>query len=282
MYGLPTAELEKVLLNWLYQSGFNVQRTQLRSGIVRLSLTRPAEKWQLILKTHSALATEVQSILLDKADRKSITYQKMAGHISAYIQGGAPKKESTNQLIPSAVLSQIGAVVCVRSKSKDTTTQHSGLIVDTAGLILSTIHDVEDFRDIKINLYNGHELRGEFVKKDFDRDLALIDIRSGLDSSISLAKGRNLLGMGERVYSIGCPVNLVGTVFPGLINGPPRRVDQQTYWQVNMEIHPGSSGSPVFDARGKLVGIVKGRYRGSHSIGFLIPLETMIAFVKER
>jgi serine protease Do len=58
-------------------------------------------------------------------------------------------------------------------------------------------------------------------------------------------------------------------------------VDKLTYWQVNMEIHPGSSGSPVFDVQGNLVGIVKGRYRGTKSIGFLIPLETIIAFVKE-
>jgi serine protease Do len=87
--------------------------------------------------------------------------------------------------------------------------------------------------------------------------------------------------MGERVFSVGCPVNLFGTVFPGIINGPPRRVKEQTYWQVNMEIHPGSSGSPVFDVQGNLVGIVKGRYRGTNSIGFLIPLETIITFVKK-
>jgi serine protease Do len=46
-----------------------------------------------------------------------------------------------------------------------------------------------------------------------------------------------------------------------------------------MEIHPGSSGSPVFDANGRLVGIVKGRYRGTNSIGFVIPLETITSFM---
>jgi serine protease Do len=86
--------------------------------------------------------------------------------------------------------------------------------------------------------------------------------------------------MGEKVYSVGCPMDLVGSVFPGIINGPPRRVNELTYWQVNMEIHPGSSGSPVFDVQGNLVGIVKGRYRGTQTIGFLIPIETIIAFVK--
>jgi serine protease Do len=153
--------------------------------------------------------------------------------------------------------------------------------VDTQGLVLSTIHDVETFHDIKVTLYDGREITGDVIKKDINLDLALIDIGSGVEDAISLAEGRNLLGMGERVYSVGCPVNLVGSVFAGIINGPPRRVNELTYWQVNMEIHPGSSGSPVFDVQGNLVGIVKGRYRGTQSIGFLIPLETIIAFVKE-
>jgi serine protease Do len=153
--------------------------------------------------------------------------------------------------------------------------------VDKQGLVLSTIHDVETFDDITVTLYDGREIKGDVIKKNTEQDLALINIGGGLDSAISLAEGRNLLGMGESVYSVGCPINLVGSVFPGIINGPPRRVDKLTYWQVNMEIHPGSSGSPVFDVQGNLVGIVKGRYRGTQSIGFLIPLETIFAFVKE-
>jgi serine protease Do len=207
--------------------------------------------------------------------------EQMAAYIAEYIQGAAEKKEVSNQVIPPAVLSQIGSVVCLTTKSNKKNAQQTGFVVDPQGLVLTTIHDVETFHNIIAILYDGHELRGKVVKKNFDQDLALIDIRAELDNAVSLVQGRNLLGMGERVYSVGCPINLVGSVFPGIINGPPRRVDKLTYWQVNMEIHPGSSGSPVFDVQGNLVGIVKGRYRGTKSIGFLIPLETIIAFVKE-
>ena len=85
--------------------------------------------------------------------------------------------------------------------------------------------------------------------------------------------------MGERVFSIGCPNNLWGTLSPGTINGPPRLVNVRPLWQVEMNIYPGSSGSPVFDAQGQLVAMVKGRYRGTSTVGFLTPLETMIAFL---
>jgi len=47
------------------------------------------------------------------------------------------------------------------------------------------------------------------------------------------------------------------------------------------QVQSGSSGSPVFDAQGNLVAIVKGRYRGTESVGFLIPLATIIESAKE-
>ena len=281
LYALSVTELEKTLLDWLSKTGFDTQRTKLDKDGVRLTITRPAEQWQIVLKPRSASTTEIRASSATNALKRGATMEQMAAYIAEYIQGAAEKKEVSNQVIPPAVLAQIGSVVCLNTQSNKKNSQHTGFVVDPQGLVLTTIHDVETFHDITVTLYDGRELAGDVIKKNTDQDLALINIRTGLESAVSLVEGRNLLGMGERVYSVGCPINLVGSVFPGIINGPPRRVDKLTYWQVNMEIHPGSSGSPVFDVQGNLVGIVKGRYRGTQSIGFLIPLETIIAFVKE-
>ena len=280
LYSLPISELEAIVLDWLTRSGFEIQRSRLKMGDVRLNITRPAEKWQIVIKPHSELITEIQAGTASSAPQPSTTIDRMATYIAKYILAPAEKKEVSNQVIPPTVLSQIGSVVCLTTQSNKKNSQHTGFVVDTQGLVLTTIHDVESFHDITVTLYDGRELAGDVIKKNTDQDLALINIRAGLENAVSLAEGRNLLGMGERVYSIGCPLNLVGSVFPGIMNGPPRRVNELTYWQVNMEIHPGSSGSPVFDVQGNLVGIVKGRYRGTQSIGFLIPIETIIAFVK--
>jgi serine protease Do len=103
-----------------------------------------------------------------------------------------------------------------------------------------------------------------------------------VQSFIALTKGRNQINPGENVFSVGCPANLIGTVHPGTISGPPRRAGQSLYWQVKMDIYPGSSGSPVLDENGRLIGIVKGRRRGTNTIGFLIPFETIIAFIQAR
>ena len=65
----------------------------------------------------------------------------------------------------------------------------------------------------------------------------------------------------------------------GIVEGPPAMVNGQPLWQVNMEVLPGSSGSPVFDQDGRLVGVVKGRYRGTETRGFLIPIDTILEFL---
>jgi serine protease Do len=184
--------------------------------------------------------------------------------------------------IPQNVLSLIEAVVCIEAVKGEKKEQYSGFFIDADGTIISTTHNLDDFDQFSVGLHDGRKLKGEVIKFDRHRDLSLIKVEFRSTSHVLFTRGRKNLQMGEQIYSLGCPMNLVGTVFTGIVNGPPRRVDDLTYWQVNMEIHPGSSGSPVFDVNGNLVGVVKGRYRGTHSIGFLIPLDAIVMFMSEK
>lgn len=188
----------------------------------------------------------------------------------------------SEQSVPSAVLSLKKSVVCIRAMTKNKPLQFSGLIIDKEGMIISTAHDLEGVRDVRVVLDDGTEIKGKIKKMDIDSDLALIRINSKINSTISLADSRNLLDNGERVYFIGCPMNHQGMIQSGIIDGLPRRVDSHPLWQVHMETLPGSSGSPVFDAHGNLVGVVKGRYRGTDLRGFVITIETIMEFLTER
>lgn len=281
LYPLPITELEGTLIGWLTHLGFEVRRTSLKMGRVQLTGVKAKENWQIFLKPHSPLATKVQARynVGDQPDEARL--HELWDYISRYTRGPTVKKWDAYQGIPTAVLSQIESVVCIRAKAQRGDIQLSGFIIDQDGLVICTAHDLKEVREIRVVVYDGRELQGQLVRMDPRRDLAFIDINMKSTTFISLAKGRNLLGMGERLYSVGCPVDLGGTVHSGIINGPPRLVNDLPLWQVNMQIHPGSSGSPVFDAQGNLVAIVKGRYRGTESIGFLIPFETIIEFVRE-
>lgn len=279
LYSLPIAEVESILSDWLSHLDFKVQCIPLDSGHVKLSAVRAQERWQIYLKAHSALATEVQVSRSGLTSKDHAMPREITAYLSGYIKALSVKKDNADQFIPPAVLSRIESVVCIKAKRGQENTQFSGFILNTEGLIISTTHDLETLQEIEVILHDGRELKGDLVKFDSHKDLALV--RADLESKhvVSLAKGRKLIDIGERVFTIGCPVNLIGTIYSGSVNGPPRRVKELPFWQVNMEIHPGSSGSPVFDANGRLVGIVKGRYRGTTSIGFVIPLETITSFI---
>jgi serine protease Do len=135
---------------------------------------------------------------------------------------------------------------------------------------------------LTVTLYDGREVEAKLLFRDPHADLSILQIALKTKTAIRLFEGRNLLGMGETIYSVGCPVKLRGTVYAGTINSPPRRMNDLPLWQVSMEIYHGSSGSPVFDENGKIVAMVKGRYRGTTTTGFLIPMETIFKFLKEK
>jgi serine protease Do len=282
LYSLPIAEMESILSGWLTQSGFTVQSTPMKMGQVKLTAARSGEQLVIYLKPHSALATEVRTGAIDSSATDSALPEKMAAYITGYISESEIHSKENMQPTPGPVLSQANATVCIQANSGDKKIQISGFFINPEGLIICTTHDLEGFQNIRVILHNSNQLRGELVKFDSNRDLALIQCRSETGNYINLHDGRSLPRLGERIYSIGCPVNLMGTIHAGLISGPPRKANRMPFWQARIDIQPGSSGSPVFDSQGKLIGMVKGRYRGTNSIGFLIPLETILSFVGER
>jgi serine protease Do len=279
IYSLEVGDMESILSDWLSQCGFRVNPSERYGGKVKLTAIKEQEHWQITLKPHSALETEVQVNPSGYAFKDGGMPREMAAYLAGYTKALSVKKDDTHQAIPPSVLSQIESVVCIKARRGENNTQFSGFILNSEGLILCTTHDLETLQEIKVILHDNQEFDGHLVKFDAHKDQALVRADVRPKRIVSLSMGRNLVEIGERVFSIGCPVNLIGTVYSGTVNGPPRRVEELPFWQVDMEIHPGSSGSPVFDNEGRFVGIVKGRYRGTTSIGFVIPLETITSFL---
>jgi serine protease Do len=273
-------ELEEVLSSWLVRSGFEVLRTSTPTG-VEVRGKKNEEEWVITLHPHSPLASQV-SVGYTVAGIPGHKLGSVWEYISLLPEAPAAEPQELNQAIPGSVLLQIRSSVCLKTNLEGKTFQASGFVVEEEGLIVCTAHNLKNSQEITVVLFDGREVPGQVKKIDFHRDLALIDINMKVTSSISLLQGRNLLGLGERLYSVGCPNNLVGTVQMGMINGPPRRVDGMPLWQAKMDIFPGSSGSPVFDMQGSLVAVVKGRFRGTEAMGFLIPMETLLDFIKEQ
>jgi len=281
IYPFPAAELKELICRRLKNSGFEISEIPLKDGRIRLEAMKANEGWRIILRPYSPLASQLEGEYTRHSQPDALKTQELFAYLARYAKGPFSEIEDLHQGVPTPVLSQNEFVVCIKAERENESLQLSGFIVDRKGLIMATTHDLKGIKETTVILFDGRQLKGQLIKTDLDRDLAIIKVNAQFNSFISLAKGRNLLGVGERVYSIGCPINLKGTIHSGVINAPPRLVNDLPLWQVNMQIFPGSSGSPVFDVQGNLVAIIKGRYRGTDSVGFLIPLETIREFLRE-
>ena len=279
----PLFELEAVLSQWLESNGFEVTHLPLPSGGMELVGNKEKQVWQIHLTPHSPLATEIRTSCTSggQSDRGA-TVQELWSYLSEYTADQFSLRKDVNQSVPTPVLANGESVVCIRAERDGETVQFSGFFIDRRGLILSTAHDLKGNQTITVTLHNGVEISGHLVGIDHYRDLALIEVRMMASAFLSPARGRDLLREHERLYLIGCPMNHRGAVRSGFVEGPPRRADNLPLWQVSMEILPGSSGSPVFDADGTLVAVTKGRFRGKDSIGFLIPLPTVMEFLRKK
>ena len=313
-YPLPITEMKDIISEWFGHWDFKISPTDPENNQVKFSAETQEETWEVSLSQQSPLATKVTirkqrgdvlksnrlrhwqnyiSKYLNDSDIESQDEQKESfsvnpnppkrseNFISKYDNAPDDKTPDIHQDVPAALSLLEKSIVCIKAVVRGEVYYASGFIVNENGLIVCTAHNFKGFEEISIILYNGREIPGRILRMDFHRDLTLIQVDEKLEDSIPLLNGRDTLTKGERLYSMSCPVNRNVIVSPGFFTAG-RNVNDLILWQVRMQINQGESGSPVFDENGNLVGIVTGRHRRMHSVGFLIPFGTLLEFVQEK
>jgi len=279
IYGMTATEAQEVVTEWLKNHEFEVFNQSSSDQSIDLVAEKNQQQLRVVARKHSPLAARIQIEALSKAARSSAAALQL--YLDGYINlPNHPPEPDTNG-IPMSVRSHYRAVACIYVADPDKEIQITGFVVDKAGLVLCTGHDLEIDQPVSLLLNGGHEIQGRVVKIDRLRDLALIKAAVLLDSVVPLHNGRFMLQNGDRLFAITCPSGGLAHIEAGFLDGPPRRVEGMPLWQVQMHISHGSSGSPVFDSQGRMAAIVKGRFRGTDSVGFLIPFEIILQFLEK-
>jgi S1-C subfamily serine protease len=168
--------------------------------------------------------------------------------------------------------------------------QGSGFILDKSGHVLTNYHVVEGAnRGIKVMLSNKRNYDARVVGTDQAHDLALLQIDAPNLQSVTLADSTEL-SVGQKVYAIGNPFGLSGTMTRGIISsirsirgaaGAPIEDAIQT----DAAINPGNSGGPLLNSRGEVIGIntmiASNGADQSSGIGFAIPINTAKAVLSD-
>ena len=134
----------------------------------------------------------------------------------------------------------------------------SGFFISDDGLLLTNNHVVGEARFVNVRLISGREIVGEVLRRDPKRDVALVLVEGTLYPTLPIRE--TPVNVTEEVYAIGTPQlrTLSQTVSKGSVSGfrnGIRGVRGQQLIQADVDIHGGSSGGPLLDAKGNLVGI---------------------------
>lgn len=146
----------------------------------------------------------------------------------------------------------------------------SGFVLDT-GAVVTNLHVIEaGGRGYvkEINSNTKHVIDG-FLRADALHDLAVLSVPSLAAPKLKLA-GDTPVAVGDTVYAVGNPRGLEGTFSQGIISAI-RRVDSDTIFQITAPISPGSSGGPVLNDRGEVIGIAFATFTGGQNLNFAVP-----------
>jgi S1-C subfamily serine protease len=161
--------------------------------------------------------------------------------------------------------------------------QGSGFVLDHAGHVLTNYHVIEGAnRGIQVMLSNKKTYSAKVVGSDRVHDLALLQINAPNLEPVTLANSSEL-AVGQKVYAIGNPFGLSGTMTRGIIssirsirNGDNPPIEDAI--QTDAAINPGNSGGPLLNSRGEVIGIntmiASNGAEQSSGIGFAIPINT--------
>lgn len=164
----------------------------------------------------------------------------------------------------------------------------SGVIIDRDGHILTNFHVVQGARQLEVTTSDKKKFRAQVVGTDPVDDVAVIQIKGDGLTAATLGDSRNL-EVGQKVYAIGNPFGLAGSMTRGIISSlrpvrGPNGVYMDEAIQTDAAVNPGNSGGPLLDSHGNVIGLntfILSPAGQSAGLGFAIPINTAKAVISD-
>ena len=215
---------------------------------------------------------------------------------AAHAQAPAPARGAPAAAAPAAAPAQISRdaqrayettrdkLVQIRTLLRNSNTQASvgsGFFVSANGLIITNFHvasqlalEPERYRGVYVPV-DGKEAEVELLAFDVRNDLALLRVKTpaaGATPQLSFRGADRPLARGERIYSLGNPLDIGFAVTEGTYNG---LVQRSFYPRIFFggALNPGMSGGPALDDAVQVVGINVSKRLDGDLLSFLIPAE---------
>lgn len=173
----------------------------------------------------------------------------------------------------------------------------SGFIISSEGYIVTNAHVVEGASRVEVKFIDGSSAPGQVIGADSKLDVAVVYVEAQGLTPLALGSSAQVK-VGDFTVAIGNPTGemLADTATFGIISATAREANVEgqvnSYIQTDAAINPGSSGGPLLDMSGKVIGITsaKALYAGydeygnminAEGIGYAIPIDEAMEVVRE-
>ena len=170
-----------------------------------------------------------------------------------------------NKVFPATVL------ITAEDKNGQPQSLGSGFLI-APNIIATNFHVIENSYSGYVKFVNKdeiYEIEG-VVGYDSVYDLALIKI--GVNDGTPLPLKSSNIDIGQKVFAIGNPLGLEGTISDGIISGL-REFDNFSILQISAPISPGNSGGPVVNEFGEVIGVATFTFSEGQNINFAVPVK---------
>jgi S1-C subfamily serine protease len=161
----------------------------------------------------------------------------------------------------------------------------TGFFINNQGYIVTNKHVVGDYLEMTVKFkINGKEIqkKAELVGYLMDEDIAIIkiDVKGLVLPTIPYSFTKNELNIGNKIYTLGFPKpGVLGEsikLTEGIVNSTSGFQDNTSEYQISAQIQPGNSGSPMFDSKGNVKGVVYASYEAGQNVNYAIKSAKLI------
>ena len=169
--------------------------------------------------------------------------------------------------------SSIKSVVTIKSEYG----HGSGFFISSNGYILTNRYIIKDSDKNYAILSNGIQLPLTLIADSKERGVAILKVVG--DGYVALPISKEIPNTGSEVIAIGTPedVSLGQTVTRGILSGN-RTFEENKYIQTDVSLNAGTSGGPLINKQGEVIGVIAGKLNGKgiEGLGFGIPINETI------
>ncbi len=163
----------------------------------------------------------------------------------------------------------------------------SGFIISGDGYVVTNNHVIADAEEITVILQDDTKLDAKIIGRDSKTDLALLKVESKRSLPFVSFGDSDRVRVGDWVLAIGNPFGLGGTVTAGIISARSRHINAgpfDDFLQTDAAINRGNSGGPMFNVKGRVIGINTAIFSpsgGNVGIGFAVPAAIAEPVIKQ-